>query len=175
VTAPIHPDERALPLQLAEEIRGLLEEESPGQAETVLVAPLAVGNHVDHQLLHAAARALEAAGWTVLWYEDYPYSDPARHNPSHRLNPVARRLAALGFGPTTSKQAAYLVENVDASLEKRITSVEAYESQVRDIFEGRARIRHAISAYAAWVAAQSRDGAGATCRFAERFWRLSPQ
>ena len=44
-----------------------------------IYAPLAIGNHVDHQVAHLSARRLHDAGYTAYFYEDYPYvvRDPA--------------------------------------------------------------------------------------------------
>jgi hypothetical protein len=52
------------------------------------VAPHAVGHHVDHQIAHAAARAVEGAELT--FYEDTPYV-LTRYQ-------LGRRLARLGLG-----------------------------------------------------------------------------
>lgn len=40
----------------------------------VVVAPLGIGDHVDHQLVAEAARILMAAGTAVAFYEDRPYA-----------------------------------------------------------------------------------------------------
>ncbi len=42
--------------------------------ETALVAPLGLGGHVDHRLTRQAA---EDTGWPLLYYEEFPYGDPA--------------------------------------------------------------------------------------------------
>jgi LmbE family N-acetylglucosaminyl deacetylase len=42
--------------------------------DPVVYAPLAVGRHVDHQIVHAAARQLASRGYRVAFYEDYPYA-----------------------------------------------------------------------------------------------------
>ncbi|HEX2571031.1 MAG TPA: PIG-L family deacetylase [Polyangia bacterium] len=58
-------------------------------AETEIIGPLGVGEHVDHQIAHAACMALRGR-FPVQFYEDVPYAlcDYA----------VARRLARLGGG-----------------------------------------------------------------------------
>jgi len=60
----LHPMEENLPGDLST----ILAEEVP--VETRLVVPLALGNHVDHQLTRAAAEGLGRMLW---YYEDYPY------------------------------------------------------------------------------------------------------
>src|SRR5215208_3138240 len=47
--------------------------ESP-DASTRIYAPLGVGKHVDHQIVHLAARELARRGWDVWFYEDIPYA-----------------------------------------------------------------------------------------------------
>jgi LmbE family N-acetylglucosaminyl deacetylase len=56
--------------ELTAQLAGLV-----GQAEPAIVySPLAAGRHVDHQIMHTAARGLAARGYRVAFYEDYPYS-----------------------------------------------------------------------------------------------------
>jgi LmbE family N-acetylglucosaminyl deacetylase len=51
-------------------------EQAIGKKEGVVVyAPLAVGHHVDHQIVHEAARRLSSSGYKVAYYEDYPYAE----------------------------------------------------------------------------------------------------
>ncbi|MFW6183238.1 MAG: PIG-L deacetylase family protein [Chloroflexota bacterium] len=64
IFGPLHPAEHRLVQELAEQMARLPE------AKTI-VAPLAVGNHVDHQLVRLAAE--ETFGRDLLYYEDYPY------------------------------------------------------------------------------------------------------
>jgi LmbE family N-acetylglucosaminyl deacetylase len=45
---------------------------------TVIYAPLAAGNHVDHQLVRALGVRLLRQGWRVWFYEDYPHVQKAR-------------------------------------------------------------------------------------------------
>jgi LmbE family N-acetylglucosaminyl deacetylase len=39
-----------------------------------ILAPLAVGHHVDHLIVRQVAERLAAAGYRVLYYEDFPYA-----------------------------------------------------------------------------------------------------
>jgi hypothetical protein len=54
---------------LVEEIRNLLADNLPSKCH--LVVPLALGNHIDHQLVRRAAEAQECPLW---YYADYPYA-----------------------------------------------------------------------------------------------------
>lgn len=41
----------------------------------ILLAPLALGDHIDHLLVHEAAAYFARCGRTVWWYEDLPYAE----------------------------------------------------------------------------------------------------
>lgn len=59
--------------QRCAEIQSVL---APLLAERILVCPMAVGAHVDHQLCAHAGRRLLAEGHSVWFYEDAPYVFP---------------------------------------------------------------------------------------------------
>ncbi len=61
---PVHPDEEALIVQIAAQMK----EQLPSGAD--VVCPLTLGDHVDHRLTRAAA---ERAGIPLWFYADYPY------------------------------------------------------------------------------------------------------
>ncbi len=67
IFGPIHPYEAAYPEALAELTRALL------PVDATVLAPLGVGNHVDHQLARAVGLALLKEGWRVGFYEELPY------------------------------------------------------------------------------------------------------
>jgi LmbE family N-acetylglucosaminyl deacetylase len=67
----VHPADPVTPEALAAEVVACLPSEEP----VMLYAPLAVGCHVDHQLVHRAARLLSGRGYEVAFYEDYPYAE----------------------------------------------------------------------------------------------------
>jgi LmbE family N-acetylglucosaminyl deacetylase len=60
----IHPEEMGLAEQLSQALMELL------PRDTELVCPLALGNHVDHQLTRTAVENLGRQTW---YYADYPY------------------------------------------------------------------------------------------------------
>jgi LmbE family N-acetylglucosaminyl deacetylase len=49
---------------------------APLAEERIVLSPMAIGAHVDHQLCAHAGRRLQAAGHEVLFYEDAPYVYP---------------------------------------------------------------------------------------------------
>lgn len=64
ITGPLHPHEAQRIQALKEDLERRLDPQAR------LVCPLAIGNHVDHQLTRAAVEALNLP---LLYYADYPY------------------------------------------------------------------------------------------------------
>jgi len=51
----------------------LLADEPAVRDSELVLAPLAIGNHIDHRITRAAALLLNRDPDTILWYEDVPY------------------------------------------------------------------------------------------------------
>ena len=60
----LHPGDASIINEIHKELHGSL------PSDTTLVCPLALGNHVDHQLTRQAAEEL---GWKLWYYADFPY------------------------------------------------------------------------------------------------------
>ena len=118
--------------------------------------PLALGNHVDHQLCRAAASPLVAAGASVALYEDQPYALLDR-----------TRSGADGVPPTTVPPfeaiEPRLIEFGDL-VGAKVAAVELYASQVPWIFRDLGPADAALRGYAALIS--SVPGG-----HAERLWR----
>jgi LmbE family N-acetylglucosaminyl deacetylase len=70
----LHPGDplaRGGTIELADQIAGII----PRDDQQVVYAPLGAGHHVDHQIVHTAARHLLGKGYRVVFYEDYPYAE----------------------------------------------------------------------------------------------------
>ena len=95
-------------------------------------APLGVGNHVDHQIVHTAAH--DAAGASVAFYEDFPYM----------LWPDAfeRRMRALAQRFVSS------TIDIDATLTRKIGAISAYASQLSSLFDEPDALARIITDYA---------------------------
>lgn len=114
--------------------------------------PLAVGMHVDHQLVFAAATAaLLERGASCWYYEDFPYARTA--------GAVAQRLAMIG----QERYAPHLVPLDEPALSAKIAAIGAYASQLGVLFGGAAAMPAAVTAYAEQVASPP-------LRYAERLW-----
>lgn len=111
----LHPDDNELVAHVVEELRI-----SSLPKESTCYAPLAIGNHVDHAIVFAAAIQLRAAGWDVHFYEDYPYArDPDVCNKKFTL--------ITDWAPEDSM---FSIE----SLRAKIAAVKCYYSQIPMLF-----------------------------------------
>lgn len=142
-------EEGGIPDLIAEEVRTLPE----WTPEATVYVPLAIGNHVDHQLTFAAGRVLARQGVTVYAYEDCPY---AIHTPTG----VPERLAQVrGQVGETSLFA------IGHTLTRRIEAVAAYASQVPVIFRFTNDMPGALTDHARRT--------GGALGPAERYWRVT--
>ncbi|NCC30671.1 MAG: PIG-L family deacetylase [Chloroflexia bacterium] len=137
---------------LAGEVRPLIEkliERFPG---ATIYAPLAVGNHVDHQAVYRVAAELARNGVSVAFYEDVPYVA--------KPGAFEARMAVLGgieaFTP--------ILMPVDAvALARKIDAIKAYHSQIATVFGDLAAMITTVTHYTASLADEENSGA-------ERLW-----
>jgi len=157
------PDDEAPSARIRREITRL-------EPQAVYV-PLAVGNHVDHQLCRQVGIDLlaESRRWVmpgpewagqVVFYEDFPYAwwggfDHLEQLPDGALN---------GLGRDVILAPEYA--NVSDQLERKIRGISLYESQLDRLFGGEAKMAAAVRAYGTKIAEL-----GATGGTAERYWR----
>lgn len=150
----IHPDDLPLVSKIVEALLELI----PAEPDMLIYAPLGVGHHVDHRLVHAAAWQLHRQGWAIAFYEDYPYADPtSRYAAAGWGHTLETTLAALKTTPL-QPQLRFLSEE---NLQAKIQSIRAYASQTPTLFETQADIEQRLRAYA------MRVGEG---KLAERIW-----
>lgn len=154
---PIHPAEQTLPAKIA----GAILELVPLEAGLTLYAPLAVGHHVDHQVVNAAAWLLHRQGWPVAFYEDYPYADPGSlYAAQGRTAYTLENTLAASHNAALQPQLHFLAQD---NLQAKIESVAAYRSQVESLFGSESAMAERLRQYALRV------GKG---RPAERVWRV---
>ena len=149
----IHPAD----LSLADQIGRAVTAQAQGSVGAVVHAPLAVGNHVDHQLTHAAAWELLQQGRQVVFYEDYPYVDPSTAFGRANLDEILAHFEPAKLNP--QQQALS-----EANLQAKINSIQAYESQLGVLFGSKEEVNRRVRDYALRV------GAG---KLAERSWTLA--
>ena len=88
-------------------------------AETVVYAPLAAGNHVDHQLARVLALRLVQDGWQVWFFEDYP----------HVGSGGALAVAQAWFGPVS-----WHARTVAIRVNAKIAAIRGYQTQLPFMF-----------------------------------------
>ena len=150
---PVDPADDAL----VDELARWLAAQAPLPDRAILYAPLAIGSHVDHQIVQRSAALLHERGYAVRFYEDYPYivRDPAG------LERSLARLADRG------RWQAHLILLSQAELQRKIDAVLAYPSQLGVLFPGDGALQTRVAAALEDHAQQTGDG-----RPAERLWQL---
>lgn len=155
ITGPHAPGDAVWRERLTERLRDEVRRLCP----TTLYAPLGVGDHVDHRLVHEAAAALDP---TPIHYEDHPYA----------LVPhaVRRRLDALGLASDDAPTPPPRRHRVRAQLEPLDTPTAAlaeraiwdYATQAPGLFGTRERYRSLVRAHA--------EQLGTHAPRTERYW-----
>ncbi len=121
----IHPQEEGLVQQLAQQFTHL-----PSAAQ--IIAPLGVGNHVDHQIVRAAAE--RCWGKKLDYYEDYPYAQ----TPGALENTIQ----------IESDWRATQIPLTPAAIDAKVEAILAFASQVSTFFNGRIDLEQQLSQYA---------------------------
>ncbi len=122
----------------------------PAKDGSLVYAPLGVGRHVDHQVVHVAARSLLDLGYRLSFYEDYPYAEKRGASKSALI-------AAGGVGwsleaiPLTGKDLA-----------AKVSALGYYRSQMFILFGGAEAMPNRM-----WSFANTRVPEGG---LAERIW-----
>jgi LmbE family N-acetylglucosaminyl deacetylase len=136
--------------------------------------PLAVGGHVDHRLCRDVGVRLlnEGRRWVmpgpdyagiVTFYEDFPYAWWQAFNRLEDLpgDPLAAIPPSIAIAPQYA--------DVGDQLERKITGIGLYASQLERLFEDRRQMADTVRAFGTRVAAL-----GGRSGFAERYWASSP-
>ena len=132
--------------RLAERLEALL----PAPDQGLVYAPLGVGNHVDHQVMHATARKLMERGYRMAFYEDYPYA----------MEPGATELAVAAAG--AEEWQVDTIPLTPTNLVAKVSALNYYRSQMYVLFGGIEDMPNRV-----WAFAASRSpGTG----LAERLW-----
>lgn len=116
----------------------------------MLYAPLGVGHHVDHQVVHAAARRLQSLGQRVAFYEDYPYAE----------RDGAANLTLAEVGADTWIEELVEVSALDVSA--KVCALCHYQTQMATLFGGTEAMPNRV-----WSFAAARAPAACLC---ERIW-----
>jgi LmbE family N-acetylglucosaminyl deacetylase len=125
----VHSDEKVLQDILVEKLAKLPEH---GR----VLAPLSVGNHVDHQVTRSAAES--CFGVELIYYEDYPYA----------AVPGAVETITATDGELWHSQTIPISE---AAMEKKINAIAAYASQMSTFFLDRADLEQQVQNYSKFI------------------------
>lgn len=117
-----------------------------------VISPVAIGNHVDHQVTFEVSRRLIWAGYDVMFYEDYPYAAKGSSHPE-RMNILS------GLEPM-------LVEGDSRAIMTKIEALSYYRSQIPGLFGNFANMAVDVIDFA-------RRTGGAQAKYSERFWKVA--
>lgn len=153
----VAPEERrGLVPRIAQEVRRIARE-SGAKGHVRVFAPLAAGNHVDHQLVYWAARSLPPR-YGVLFYEDYPYVA--------KEGVLEDRIGVIGE-PALQLMQPRLVP-IAEQIWVKIGAIARYKSQLGVLFGSSEAMPRYVRSYAQAV------GNWGGAQYAERFWYMPP-
>jgi LmbE family N-acetylglucosaminyl deacetylase len=142
----LHPLDPVDPAALAGQLASLINSDR----QAVLYAPLGVGQHIDHQIVHLAARQLLQQGYRLAFYEDYPYAE----------KPTSTESAVAATGAGNWRLEAIPLDTAD--LVAKVSALGYYRSQMSILFGSAEQMPNRV-----WAFAASRSpGMG----LAERIW-----
>jgi LmbE family N-acetylglucosaminyl deacetylase len=93
---------------------------------SLIYAPLGVGRHIDHQLVRDWALKLQASGYELRFYQDYPYL--------RKREDIDAALSHFG------EMQAYETILSEAAMQAKIASMAAYASQITTFWENETEI-----------------------------------
>ncbi|MFT5643452.1 MAG: LmbE family N-acetylglucosaminyl deacetylase [Janthinobacterium sp.] len=125
-----------------------------GLGSILLLSPMGIGNHVDHQIVAQVAVRLAASGVTLLFYEDFPYVA----DPSIGSGDLDGPLAALARMQLTPSKHFVVPVDVDG----KMALLRHYASQVPALFGDDDGMRARIA---------GRQHTGVPSEF---YWRTNP-
>ena len=135
----------------------------PDDASVRFYAPLAIGHHVDHQLVFQAGLILSVKGYVVWLYEDLPYA-MIGSNRADRLAEIATSGLVVELEPVAAIPA-------DPGWRQKLDAVLAYPSQLETVFTNYAGVDASAAAIDKALSAYHQEiGNG---QRAERFWRFA--
>ena len=149
-----HPSEgKSLPALWGKMIKLLTRREKT----VILYAPLAVGGHVDHELVRRTGELLRESGCEVWFYEDYPYAE---------VLPAGIQSARERFGDCDWISR---VEVIDAAT--KIGMVKGYRSQIGNLFGCENELACRVSEFTAATAASIDHNERLRLKLAPTGWR----
>jgi LmbE family N-acetylglucosaminyl deacetylase len=149
IFGPVHADDPTALHGAQDLVEQLVERVPSGPRGQLIVAPLGLGGHVDHQIVHRAALQLWEMGYSVAFFEDYPYAE--RLGGSAALSSEGWHVESLALDP----------EDVAA----KVAALYYYRTQLRVLF---GRLEDMPSRVWAYASTRTQE-----VPLAERIWRPS--
>jgi hypothetical protein len=146
----VHPSD-PLVFDGAGGLSALLMDTISDEDQATIYAPLGVGCHVDHQIVHRVGRTLWTQGYSLAFYEDFPYAE----------RPGALESALLA--PRTMTWSVEEIPLEAVNLAAKVSAVAYYRTQLGVLFEGAEAVPNRV-----WTFAATRSPE--IC-LAERIWR----
>ncbi|RSM35688.1 PIG-L family deacetylase [Amycolatopsis balhimycina DSM 5908] len=134
--------------ELIGELAAVMAAEPAVRDAELLLAPLAIGNHIDHRITRAAARLLDRDPDTVWWYEDAPYVI----FPRALLEPFDE-----------SRTAPRIFRLTGGQWDRKLRGIGCYASQAPILLGGNTELPKYLTMYAESLAGGEP---------AERYWKL---
>lgn len=97
--------------------------------ECKMIFPLAIGNHVDHQIVNKVGKNLSDEGYNCFFYEDFPYASSGNEE-------------IINF---RCKDPIYI--NLNNILDKKVEAISKYESQIQGLFGNKNNISLMLNEY----------------------------
>lgn len=94
-----------------------------------MIFPLAIGNHVDHQIVYEVGKNLSKEGYNCFFYEDFPYSS---YDNEQIIN-------------YPCKNPIYI--DLSKILDKKVEAISRYESQIQGLFGNKENISLTLNQY----------------------------
>lgn len=113
-------------------------------------APLAIGHHVDHQIVRDVGLTLVERGRRVRWYEDFPYvwweSVETRDRQSSTGHGPVMSINLDVLSPAEWRPDIHIID-----VEAKIAAIACYASQIPDLFGSEEAMAEAVRAHARLV------------------------
>ena len=103
-----------------------------------LYAPLGIGGHVDHVLAGRLGQRMGQSGWTVWFYEDYPYVE---------LESNGVKAAQARFG-----SCKWVSQTIAINVQAKINALRAYHTQIGPVFGCDADLDRRVKSFTAETA-----------------------
>jgi len=109
-----------------------------------LYSPLGIGGHVDHELARRLGQRMLQSGWSVRFYEDYPYVE---------LEPDGIQKAQARFGVCQ-----WTSRSMSIDVQAKINALRKYRTQIGRVFGSDEELVRRVKSFSAEIAAGINPG-----------------